>query len=236
MKIDAVIVEDESNNLYLLEKYLSEMPYQVNVLGTANGVDSAVRILNTVDADIVFMDVQIKGGTGFDVLEAVEKKNLTVIFTTAYAEYAINAIKKRAFDYLLKPLKKNELIEALNQFVENRKASSQADGQKEGAYHFSFQQSSGGYETVPLADIIYFKASGAYTEVVLKSRTFLVSRNVGDIEETLVSGSFFRVHHSFIVNVNHIIRMEMKRSGVLEMTNADEIPVSQRKKRSSWII
>lgn len=114
MKIKIAIIEDEKNNVLLLESLLQEVLFEYEVVGNAPSVNDGVELIKSTQPDLVFQDIKIKGGTGFQVLEAFPNRNFEVIFITAYSEFAIKAIKTSAMNYLLKPVDTEEFIDAVH--------------------------------------------------------------------------------------------------------------------------
>lgn len=233
MKLKIAIIEDEPNNLALLKSLITSNLPGDEIVGEAGGVESAIELLQSAEVHVVLLDIEIKNGNGFDVLQRLGKYNFEVIFTTAFAEYALDAIKRRAFDYLLKPIKTSELVETLNECrhrIEEKQKLAQIPAPENDEKYFIYKTTAG-TEAFLYDDILYLMANGAYTQLILKKTTRIISKNIGEIEELLPTTIFFRTHHSFIVNRHYILRAELKRSGSIELADGVVIPVSQRKKK-----
>lgn len=202
-------------------------PY-VNIVAEEGSVSRAITSINDARPDLVFLDIELKGGNGFDVLRDLQYSP-QIIFTTAYSQYAINAVKVHAFDYLLKPINEEELIASVNKchevFLAGQKPKEKADTE----LGFFSYNSYDGKHAVRYADILFFESSGAYTFCVTSGDKTLISRNLGDIEKELPVKEFFRTHHSYIINLNKIKKVELKRNGTIYLENNHMVPVAQRK-------
>jgi len=230
MKI--VIVEDEKNNVLLIKELLKKLPFETEVVFITDEVDEATKIINREKPDLLLLDILIKGGTSFDILEKIEPYSFETIFITAYNQYAIDAIKKQTLDYLLKPIVGEEFLQALTKCkkrIEEKSKLKELDGNNNQSY-FTIKTHNG-TELIPLHSIIYFEADGSYTKCITDKNILIVSKNVGDIEKELPSDVFYRCHHSYIINVKHIEKIELNRSGSITCSNGNKLPVSQRKKR-----
>lgn len=227
------IVEDDSNNILLIKELLKRSPIYTKIVGEAGSVAKAVGLLELTKPDLVFLDIMLKDGTGFDVLTQLGTYDFQVVFITAHDQYAIKAIKKQAIDYILKPIKFDELNLALNRakakIADNFKLSfiEESDLQQ-----FNFKTYQGTNVIKPLIDIVYFEADGSYTKVAFKSgENIIISKNIGEVESEIINKNFFRCHHSFIVNKKFILNVELDRTSKVTCEGGDIIPVSQRKKK-----
>ncbi|WP_019039141.1 LytR/AlgR family response regulator transcription factor [Psychroflexus tropicus] len=233
-----IIIEDEKNCLSLLQTLIEEYCEQLEVIGTARDVNQAVELVNGKDPELVFLDVELITGTGFDVLERLNKIDFDIIFTTAYAHYAIEAIKCSALDYLLKPINGEELQKAV---------ARARDKHKKEAYHKKIETLSVSLseahlqkiclssldETlfIDLSDILYCKAEGSYTNFFLKGgQQIMVSKHLKEYQAMLPDHEFMRVHKSYIVNLREVLKLLRSDGGLLEMKNGDVIMFSNHNK------
>ncbi|MCD6068613.1 MAG: two component transcriptional regulator, LytTR family [Bacteroidetes bacterium] len=223
--IRTIIVEDEYFGQELLKKHLSENFPETMVVATESTVSGAVEAINLHKPDLVLLDIQILGGTGFDVLKGIKNRNFELIFITAFNQYAIDAIKNDASDYILKPIKANEFATGMKKCIDRINTRS-APLRKDQTFPIN---TSIGIEYLPENDILYFEADGTYTNVVCEHKKMLSSKNIGEYEKQLDKAIFFRTHHSYIINCKKIKKFEKGRSGRLIMSNGNEIPVSQRR-------
>lgn len=223
--IKTVIVEDEVAGQELIRHYLKKHGARFEVVAVIDNVTEAIQYLSNNEADLVMLDIHIKQGTGFDVLAQLDKREFETIFITAFDQYAIQAIRHQAFDYILKPLVEGEFITAIAR-VEERISSNKPKTQD--LSHIVITRS-GRIERISLQEIIFFEADGAYTYIQTLKERIYTSKNLGEYVTMVPDHLFVRSHHSYLVNMDHVLSIEKKRSGILALTNGFRVPVSQRK-------
>ncbi|MCX6334022.1 MAG: LytTR family DNA-binding domain-containing protein [Bacteroidia bacterium] len=212
--IRAVVVDDEAPSREVLCNYLRDFCNDVEVVATASSVKSAHRVIQKYNPDVVFLDIEMPDGKGFDLLKMFGKINFRVIFVTAYSEYAIKAFRVNAADYLLKPVKIDELSAAVDKIrnenrwsYDNEKVSELLQSLSE---NMSFQptivvSNIKGFEVLKISEIIMCKADGYCTNLYLEGdRKIISSKNLKQYEDLLVEHNIIRVHHSYLVNLSHI--------------------------------
>jgi DNA-binding LytR/AlgR family response regulator len=216
--MNVVIVDDEEEARDLLRIMLRSRP-DFRVVGDAAHVDEAVRITSELRPDLVFLDIQMPGKDGFDYLNEIRKNAVApgIIFVTAFENYAVQAIRNAAFDYLLKPVNKVELFNALDRFAEmfrrNKKSEISAlvqllDHSKPDRLRLNTRT---GYVFVDTADILYCEADGNYSYIWLTSGKKETSTlNLGSIMKLLDSGAFLRISRSYLVNMHYLSRVDRK--------------------------
>jgi two-component system LytT family response regulator len=236
--ITAILVEDETKSRQLLNTLLHKYCKDIEVVATAANVKNAIEEIQTHKPDIVFLDITMPDGTGFDLLEKLSPITFDVVFTTATDKHAIKAIKYAALDYLLKPIdieelkqavnklvqKKNNLntVENLTQLLENLKESSNS-------YQKITLPTGTAYEMVYTKDIIRCEAEGSYTMFFMTNgKKFLVTYGLIHYEELLSEKEFIRVHRHHLVNVKHVVRY--LKEGFVIMKDETKIEVARRKK------
>lgn len=230
-----MIVDDEKLARELLREYL-EGYAEVEVVGEAAKGTEAVEMVNNLKPDILFLDVQMPGMNGFDVLEEIDHEPY-VIFTTAYDQYAIKAFEKNAVDYLLKPLDEERFRSAVNRAMK-RKSSEHGSVEellrsiKSDSKTFEshiFVQKSEKLFNLPVEDIVYLEASGDYTIITTHNDQFVSSSGIGKLEEIMDPETFIRVHRSTIINVKSLKEIERHFNGgmVVKMQNGKIFPVSR---------
>jgi two-component system LytT family response regulator len=236
MSTTCIIVDDEKLARDLLKEYLENYP-EIEVLGEADQGTDAVEKIDKLKPDIVFLDVQMPGMTGFDVLEDIEHEPY-VIFVTAYDQYAIKAFEKNAVDYLLKPLDEERFRNAVNRALKRKTLEhssiedllSSMKSERKGSYDTHiFVQKSEKLFNLPVDEIVYLEASGDYTIITTKADQFVSSSGIGKLEEILNPEVFIRVHRSTIVNVNYLKEIERHFNGgmVVKMQSGKSFPVSR---------
>jgi two-component system LytT family response regulator len=236
MSTSCIIVDDEKLARDLLKEYLENYP-EIEILGEADQGTDAVEKIDKLKPDLVFLDVQMPGMTGFDVLEDIEHEPY-VIFVTAYDQYAIKAFEKNAVDYLLKPLDEERFRNAVNRALKRKTLEhssiedllSSMRSERKGSYDTHiFVQKSEKLFNLPVDEIVYLEASGDYTIITTKADQFVSSSGIGKLEEILNPEVFIRVHRSTIVNVNYLKEIERHFNGgmVVKMQSGKSFPVSR---------
>lgn len=237
-KLKAVIIDDIEDARIVLKKDLEEYCSEVEVVGEAEGVVTGMKLLKGLSLDIIFLDIQMNDGTGFDLLEIIGKSNAKVIFTTASDAFAIKAIKFSALEYLLKPIDPDELVEAVKKVQE----SQFKDGQQDAIEVLSNQlanQNKGKIalntleriSVVNLSEIIRCESDVNYTQFYLKdSKKIVVTKTLKEYTELLADKGFIRVHQSHLVNLEHIVELDKQDGGSLVLSDGSYVPVSSRKR------
>ncbi len=237
MKLNSIIVEDEETSREILKNYLKKYCPNVNVLGEAANVNEALELIRQQDdLDLVFLDVEMPYGNAFDLLEKVGDRTFETVFVTAYNHYAIDALNAHASYYLMKPISIDELIKAVDYVVEIKTKEDALQNQVlvpktnnvDGKITIPQQD---GFEVLNTQDILYCKADDNYTEIYLNnSKKKLVSKTLKYFEEALTSSNFARVHKSFLVNVNEVVKYKKGKGGSVVLSNGKEVMVSASKK------
>lgn len=240
MKIKTVIIEDEEKSLYVLQELINEFAKELAVCGTASHIDSAVELIETTNPSLVFLDIRIADGTGFDLLRRLSFRNFEVIFVTAYDSYALDAFRVAAIDYLLKPMGIEEFEAAVQRALKRLAEKTRSDTIETLLYNLGHSQGKNnklcipilnGYEFVDPLDILWCKSEGPYTIFYLADKsTIISSRNIGTYESFLSQANFCRIHHSAIVNMHWIKRYVKGKGGSVVLTDGTELEVSQRRK------
>lgn len=237
--IKTVIIDDEINNQELISNLLKSYAENVQVVGLANSVESAYKAINEHQPDLIFLDIQMPDGTGFDLLKKFDKINFKIIFVTAHQEFAIEAFKYSALDYLLKPLSPANLLAAVKKAEEtmgsdelNTKLKILLNNIAEPIKNKKkiVLKTMERIYSVDLDDIIRFESDGGYTKVYLTDgKRIMVSKTMKEFDDMLLDVGFLRVHHSHLINMNHLFCFE-KTEGHVVMKDDSIVPVSNRKK------
>jgi two-component system LytT family response regulator len=236
----AVIIDDEQKGRSVLKQKLQEYCPQVELIGEAANGEQGISLIEKQKPQIVFLDIEMPRMSGFEMLQKISEQNFHLIFTTAYDQYAIQAIRHSAFDYLLKPVDIDELQSAI-QKAENTKSNHPSNAPKiavlkenlsdEFHLHKIAIPSMEGLLFFNLSDIIYLKAESNYSTVYFSHHPkLLTTRTLHDFDELLPPHLFFRPHHSYIINLSYIKRYIKGDGGQIEMTNGDYVDVSRSKK------
>lgn len=236
MKLKAIIVEDEETSREILKNYLKKYCPNVDVLGEAANITAAKILIESHDLDLVFLDVEMPYGNAFDLLEQLNHITFETIFVTAYNHYAIEALNAHASYYLMKPISIDELIKAVDYVSEIKTKEDALQDQvlvpRTHTVHGKItipQQD--GFEVINTADILYCKADDNYTEIYLNDhKKKLVSKTLKYFEDALTESHFCRVHKSYLVNVNEIVKYVKGKGGSVILSQGKEIVVSASKK------
>ncbi|GAA3951049.1 response regulator [Chitinophaga oryziterrae] len=237
--IKAAIVDDEVRNIHILRNILENYCKDVTVAGEAQNIHDAAEMLKNTQIDVLFLDIEMPPHNGFQLLEMFPVLNFEVIFITAFQEYALQAIKFAALDYLLKPIKVSEVEDALEKVKKSKKgrlnelASILKDYVKNNDNAFSkiVIPVNDGYNVIDLKDIIYCEAFDSYTKIQLISNvSHLISKSLKEYEEMLSDKGFYRVHKSFLINIHHIVKIIKGLGTAVVMSDQKNIPISSRKK------
>jgi len=218
-----VVVDDEFFSRQTITDLLSESFKDIEVVGQADSVKTAVELLPSLKPDLVFLDVDLTDGTGFDILNLLKPIQFKIIFITAHQEYAMKAIKFSAFDYILKPVSESELkMDAFFYNAENIRK----EGKK------IVLKTSESIHLVSVCDIMRCEADNNYTTFYLATgERIVISHGLKEYEDLLGNYGFFRVHQSHLINLKFIARFDKKDGGYVILTDKSQIPVSQRKKQ-----
>lgn len=240
----AILVDDSPRGLKTLQALLSKFCPQVEVVGTAGSVAEAFPLLVNERPDLIFLDIEMPGGNGFELLEKAQPLNIPfqVIFVTAFNQYALKAIKFSALDYLLKPVDHQELISAVAKaeqsltketfqqryltFLENYR-SEDKDLQK---LALPTHQ---GYKFIPIQEIIRCEGDGNYIRVyLLEGRPILASRRLKEVEDLLDNYRFLRIHRSHLINLRFVQQYQRGEGGIVKMVDGSELNVSRSRKEA----
>lgn len=234
--LSIIIIDDEPKARETIINILKYSNIDLKIAGEAENIASGFEIIIQKKPDLVLLDINLPDGNGFDLLNRFEKISFSVIFITAYEEYAIKAIKFSALDYILKPFKAAELIQAIE------KAGERILGEKSNIQYKALLsnldkirkivlRTAESLHVVNVQDIIRLEADCNYTRFFLANgEKLLVSKTMKDFDEMLEEAGFFRTHQSHLVNINHIQRYEKADGGYLVMDDYSTVPISSRKK------
>lgn len=223
-----IIVEDELTGIENLRFKLNENCPEIEIVAEClSGKDAKRQILRQLP-DLVFLDIMLGDMTGFDVLKEIRQPDFEVIFTTSYDEYAIQAIKNNALDYLLKPIDIDELIEAVSKVHQKMKSKEGTVTTKPSKLGFPI---STGQQYIDPQDIIYISAEDNIAILHLPDKENIkLTKSLGWVEDLLADWGFFRVHHSYMINFNHIKEYVRQDGGYVIMSNKKLISVARRRK------
>ena len=238
MQIKTIIVDDEKHGRENLTGILTEHCPEIQILGEANSVDNAIVLIEKQMPDLVFLDIEMPGKNGFQLLEHFNDFRFEVIFVTAYGNYAIKAIRFSAADYILKPINYHELMVAVEKVATRIQQKQENLRMKQLVYNLSQPTNpriglptSDRIEFVETQKIIRCQGEGNYTHIYFENnKHLLVAKTLVEFEELLDEHHFARVHKTHLVNMKHVVAYLKNDGGMLELTNGEKIGISRRRK------
>ncbi len=238
MKYNALIVDDERKLREVLKIKIDQYIPEIKIIDTAASADEAFKKVKLTRPDIVFLDISMPEKSGFDFLDMFDEITFTIIFVTGFSDYALDALKVSAVDYLLKPVDTEELKKACSkafQLIKDRSNIEKYKILKHNLLHSEDQETKitvpgmTSYDFVKVKDIVMCEGWQKYTKIHLKDGSCITSSyNIGVFKELLMKFNFYSTHKSFLINTTHISRY--LKEGKVILTNNLEVPVSRRKK------
>ncbi len=238
--IEAIIIDDEEDGREALKLAIEKYCPDVVIMNIYETPEKGLQGIVSLKPQLVFLDIQMPGMSGFDLLQQIAIIDFEVIFVSAHDRYAIKAIKFSALDYLLKPIDIDELLQAVNR-VKERTTHKRNNFSVQSVLH-NLQYKSEAIERIAVSslegidfyntrDIIFCKAEGSYTTLFLTGQqSVIASRNLKDFENLLTESGFCRVHHSYLINLRHVQRYIKGEGGYVILTNNHHVDISRRKK------
>jgi two-component system, LytTR family, response regulator len=239
-KLITVIIDDEPDAVDFISSIILEYCPDLEVTGKAHNVKEGVFLIKETKPDLVFLDVEMPNGTGFDLLTHFPEKNFDVVFITAFNHYAIKAIKFSAVDYILKPINITEFIEAVGRVVSKRSANSLTADENFEVLLENLRTTrptrlviptSDGREYLNPKDIIRIEADRSYSWFYITDRhKILVSKHLKEFQDLLSDRNFFRPHNSHLINLDFVKKFVRHDGGYIEMTDGSQVPISRNRK------
>lgn len=227
-KLTSIIVDDELPGRENLKKIIENYCHEIDLLGVADSVKSAKKLVSQYKPEVVFLDISMPILDGFDFLEEYDKRNFMVVFVSAHEEFGIKAVKTGAVDYLLKPINIKELKQTIKKLLVLRNKNENAD--------LTFVTNklvvpiSNGFEVLHVDNIIRLEADGCYTKVfVNEGKNSIVSRTLKDFEDSLPKEKFFRIHKSHLINLKFIKDYSRVDGYSITLTDGTKVEISRRK-------
>jgi two-component system LytT family response regulator len=239
--IKAVLVDDDPKNIAILKTLLQELPLDIEVVGEAVNVEEASKLIPLLNPNLVFLDIEMPFGNAFDLLDKLKPVEFEIIFITAFDEYSLKAFRYSALDYLLKPVDIDDLQVAVER-AEKKIALKSINGQLSNLLLNLNKPASSitriampvkeGFDFIGINEIISCQSKNYCTLVHTQSgKKYICDRTIKEYEDLLPENSFFRIHHSYIVNVNFIRKFFKEgRGGYLELSDGTTVPVASRRK------
>ena len=235
--IKILLIDDEYDALEILEWKLKKYVSNISITLCSNPIE-ALQLIKELKPDIVFLDIQMPDMDGFTFLEKLDSQDFQLIFTTAFEDFALKAFKVNAIDYLLKPVDKIDLLEAIEKAKKNlaiynldKKMDTVVENLTQSTATKVNVSADGKVYLLEPKDVVMLQSDKSYTTIYLKcDKTILVSKTLKEIEKKFEVDSFFRVHNSYLVNLNHVKEYFKKPGGELVLTNGLTASVSRTKK------
>jgi two-component system, LytTR family, response regulator len=237
----AILVDDEPDGIRALQKMLERHCPFVNIAATCNNAATAKQQITAIKPDVVFLDIQMPGKSGIEMIGELSEKNVEIVFVTAHNEYMLQALQYSAADYLLKPVDEDRLIEAVRRVEERLRDSKKEERTEALLYNIGKAGQPSemrlclptfkGFIILKLDDIIYCEAERSYTIFHIEGKKpVTVSKPLIEYENLLADTSFFRIHKSFLINLKQVKEYQRGEGGIVIMSNDAAIEVSRRKK------
>ena len=239
--IKAVLVDDESDNVKTLELLIKKHTPEVTVEATFTDPKAALKALPKLQCDILFLDIEMPEINGFELLKKLKKFDGSVVFVTAHSNYAVKAFKFSALDYILKPIDTADLRQTIEKYKKSRTAAPDHDMMKQLLNNIDLMSNpkanklsvstQEGIEIINLSDVDYMKAERSYTLIKRQDKSdLMVSKPLKDFEEMLPASKFMRIHDSYLVNLDKVVRYLRQDGGYAVMRDGSEILISRGRK------
>jgi two-component system LytT family response regulator len=237
--LKAIVIDDEEKSLKTLVMILKEYCPGLDVVSEAKSALEGIREINLHKPDLVFLDIEMPNGSGFEMLESLPERNFDVIFVTAYNHYALKAIKCNASDYIIKPVDVQELVECVDKIIKRRDSNLKESPDVEKLLKSIRGKrparlavpTADGTEFISIREIIRIEAERSYCVIYMcGNRKLLLSRSLSDIEASLDKEMFFRAHKSHLVNLEHIKKHVRFDGGYIIMDDESKVELSRRKR------
>lgn len=235
MKLRTIIIDDEPDSLKLLQLQLAQSCPQVEVITAYTSSIKAANEIESLQPDLLFLDIEMPVIDGFELLNKISHLSFSVIFITAYNQYALKAFRFNALDYLVKPIDTTDLLEAVAKAEKKIKPNStqlsllQRQMRGEIATKIAIAGQNG-VSFIELNEIVFAEASNNYSKLILTDkRIFILSKTLKDVQEVLEESHFLRVHRQYIINLNHVKQFNRNES-ILTMDNGEHLPIARNQK------
>lgn len=239
-KLKAILVDDEQDSRDILSNYIAKYCPDIELLEKCGSVKTGLQAIKEHRPDIVFLDIEMPYGTGFDLLDQVGEIDFETVFVTAYDNYAIQALNQSAAYYILKPIDIDELIQAVEKIKIERKSTDYIQHARVLLDNLKQKSKGGGkimlptlegFEIISIDSIIYCEADDNFTKFHIKDgKDLLICRTLKYFEETLSDHRFVRIHRSHLINIDYVIRYTKGKGGYVTMENNRELEVAPKKK------
>jgi len=236
-----IIIDDELDAITIIRSFLKTYCSDIEIVGEAVNISEAVKMILSSNPQLILLDIQLNGATGFDILDKFSNPNFQVIFITAHDAFALKAFQYNAIHYLLKPIDPNKLVQALNkvriniqkdQLYQQRLSNLIQNYQSKKLDKITLSTAEG-LTFVRLEEILYLQSDVNYTLFFLQNgEKIIVSKSLKDYEKLLPEHQFFRIHQSYLVNIQYVKKVLKEDGGSVLMLSGKQLPISRRKKEA----
>lgn len=228
--IKAIIVDDEPHCVSSLSQQLKQFESHVSVIGTSNSAMRGLKMINDLQPNLVFLDISMPGGTGFEMLDQLKERSFEVVFTSAHKDYAINAFDYQVFNFLLKPIDEVKLKQVIKQLILKQKKPHSVEEAKP-AENKLYLHTQKGHQVVSIDKIIRCEADGGYTYFYIEGGgKFMSSQNIKTYEEELKPYAFCRIHKKHLINLKRVKYFTKGKGGHVTLSDGSEVSISYRQK------
>jgi two-component system LytT family response regulator len=238
--VNAIIISEEQETFQILKKFEEENAMIIEIIGNADCTKDVITLIKEKKPDLIFLDIYLTDNLFFEMLEQLEFNIPKLVFISANKDYAVKAFKHDAVDFLLKPIDFNSIIMAIYKVIKRREMERSYQNQKINNINISNTLSQKNdyvavaslekIELIPMSEITFCKADGKYTVFILSNGAKIMSsRNLGEYSTILDNSYFFRIHHSYIVNLRYIAKISKKDGYFCELSNGVILPIAKRR-------
>lgn len=239
-KISVAIIDDSAFSVKLITEIVNQLGSNVSIAFIATDANEAIKKLTETNVDIVFLDIEMPEYSGFEILEKIGEYSFKVVFTTAHENYAVKAFKINAFDYLMKPVQPQELKKVVERYMERMTPIAESEKAADKEKNENVIEANGNLiiDThgktyfLNISKIIYLKAERVYSNFCYEGKNIIVSKSTNYFETILDKMNFFRIHRSYIINLDHVKEVVKKENSsyFVRMDNNDELSLSRQNK------
>lgn len=240
-KYTAFIVDDEDRNVNIIVHFINKFCPNIEIIGTSNSFQESIEKIIILQPQILYLDIQLHDKTAFDILDVIDLSEVEVVLVTAYENYAIKAFKYNVLDYVMKPISIEDIILASNKAIsrieekeifemEKQSISSTNNVEKS---NFITISSLDKIDIIKKSEILFCKSDGRYTTFYLKNEDeYVACKNIGEYENILTESCFFRIHQSYIINLEYVLSINKKSGFYCEMINGARLPIAKRRQEA----
>ncbi len=240
-KYTAFIVDDEDRNVNIIVHFLNKFCPNIQIIGSSNSFEEAVEKINLLKPQILYLDIQLHNKTAFELLDVIDISEVEIVLVTAYENYAVKAFKYNVLDYVMKPISIEDIVLASNKAISRIEDKEIFDNSKvlemqiNNLEYSSFITISSidKIDIIKKNEILFCKSDGRYTTFYLKNEEeYVACKNIGEYENILTDNCFFRIHQSYIINLDFVVSVNKKSGYYCEMINGARLPIAKRRQEA----